>query len=258
VHALVSRGGWTRGWQWVPVPFVDEHAAELLFRHKVIRLLQHEGLLSEERTELLMSWRHTGFSVHTGVRVEPEDEGGLERLSRYILRPPISLERMRWSGRGEVRYRRKGGHDGGPRQPRDATEEFGPADFLARVLMHIPEPRRHLVRYYGAYSNVARGKRKQLQAIQEHESVVVAPKRVAEEQDCSAEARVFRRRWRELIKRVYEVDPLVCPRCHAEMRVIAFIVDHKVVDKILRHLECKAGAACERGPPGEVDLEAAS
>ncbi len=50
VHALVSRGGWTRDWQWVPVPYVDEHAAELLFRHKVLRLLQGAGLLSDERT----------------------------------------------------------------------------------------------------------------------------------------------------------------------------------------------------------------
>ena len=72
------------------------------------------------------------------------------------------------------------------------------------------------------------------------------------------DARVLRRRWRELIKRVYEVDPLVCPRCHAEMRVIAFIIDHAVVDKILRHLKRKGEAARERGPPGEADLGAAS
>ena len=31
-------------------------------------LLQDEGLLSEERTELLLSWRHSGFSVHNRVR----------------------------------------------------------------------------------------------------------------------------------------------------------------------------------------------
>jgi hypothetical protein len=130
------------------VPYVGEHAAELLFRHKVLRLLQDEGLLSEERTALLLSWRHTGFSVHTGVRVEPEDTQGLERLARYILRPPISLERMQWDGRGEVSYRRKSGHDGvGPCAA--AHEALDPPDFLARVIMHIPEPRRHLVRYYG-------------------------------------------------------------------------------------------------------------
>ncbi len=102
LHAMVSRGGWTRDWEWVPVPYVDEHSAELLFRHKVMRLLQDEGLLNEERSELLLSWRHTGFSVHNRVKVEPEDQPAVERLTRYIMRPPISLERMQWDGVGEV------------------------------------------------------------------------------------------------------------------------------------------------------------
>jgi hypothetical protein len=61
---------------------------------------------------LLLSWRHTGFSVHNRVTVEPEDQPAVERLARYIMRPPISLERMAWDGVGEVRYRRKGGHEG--------------------------------------------------------------------------------------------------------------------------------------------------
>ena len=45
LHSMVSRGGWSAGGEWVPVPFVDERSAELLFRHKVMRLLQDEGLL---------------------------------------------------------------------------------------------------------------------------------------------------------------------------------------------------------------------
>ena len=61
--------------------------------------------------ELLLSWRHTGFSVHNRVRVEPEDGPAVERLARYIMRPPISLERMHWSGGDEVLYRPKGRHD---------------------------------------------------------------------------------------------------------------------------------------------------
>jgi len=171
VHALVSRGGWTRDWEWVPLAYVDEHAAELLYRHKVMRLLQKEGLLTVERTELLLSWRHTGFSVHNRVRVEPKDQSAVERLARYIMRPPISLERMRWEVGGEVRYRRKAGHDGGPGQHGNPEEVFDPAEFLARVIMHIPEPRRHLVRYYGAYSNVSRGKRRR----QDEADIVAAP-----------------------------------------------------------------------------------
>jgi hypothetical protein len=30
----------------------------------------------------------------------------------------------------------------------------------------------------------------------------------------------------QLIKRIYEVDPLVCPSCGGEMKVTAFITDH--------------------------------
>jgi hypothetical protein len=41
------------------------------------------------------------------------------------------------------------------------------------------------------------------------------------------------------------------------MRVIAFIIDHNVVDAILRHL-VKAEARSPRGPPGAAPLSAAS
>ena len=40
-----------------------------------------------------------------------------------------------------------------------------------------------------------------------------------------------------LIKRVYEVDPLSCPHCGGEMKVVAFIEppQAEVIEKILRH-----------------------
>ena len=55
VHAIASRGGWDRDDRWIPMPYLHTRAAELLFRHKVIRLLDKEGLLSRERIELLLS-----------------------------------------------------------------------------------------------------------------------------------------------------------------------------------------------------------
>ena len=39
IHAIASRGGWDRAGAWRPVPWVDTHAAELVFRHKVIAFL---------------------------------------------------------------------------------------------------------------------------------------------------------------------------------------------------------------------------
>jgi len=133
VHALVSRGGWTGDWQWVRIAYVDENAAELFYRHKVMRMLQGEGLLTEERNELLLSWRHTGFSVLKRVRVEPEDRRAVERLVHYIMRPPISLERIESRGDGEVLYRPKGGHDGRSRHPGDPAEAFE-----KDVHIHVP------------------------------------------------------------------------------------------------------------------------
>jgi hypothetical protein len=41
------------------------------------------------------------------------------------------------------------------------------------------------------------------------------------------------------------------------MKIIAFIIDHDVVDAILRHL-AKAEARSPRGPPGAPPLSAAS
>ncbi|MDO9541415.1 MAG: hypothetical protein Q7J98_03720 [Kiritimatiellia bacterium] len=43
-------------------------------------------------------------------------------------------------------------------------------------------------------------------------------------------------KWRELIKKVWEADPLLCPKCSREMRIVALIDDRKVIARILRHL----------------------
>ena len=156
-------------------------------------------------------------------------------------------------------YLPKGGHDGRARQPGDVTEDFDPAEFLARVIMHIPEPRRHLVRYYGVYWNVSRGKRRRqtdadIGAVPSDGRHVPAARA---DRDQSPEARALRRSWAQLIMRVYEADPLVCPKCGGEMRTVAFIIDHDVVDAILRHL-AKAETRSPRGPPGAAALSAVS
>src|SRR5918994_1482162 len=110
VHALVSRGGWTASGEWIPVPYVDEGTAERLFRHKVLALLRGRGLLSEERIELLLSWRRSGFSVHNQVYVPPGDGRGLEALVRYMMRPPgepLPAELRPRLVRGRLRVQRR-------------------------------------------------------------------------------------------------------------------------------------------------------
>ena len=58
--------------------------------------------------------------------------------------------------------------------------------------------------------------------------------------------------WAMLIKRVYEIDPLACPECGGQMKVVAFIEPPQgdVIEKILRHcgLWCPSSP---RAPPAE-------
>lgn len=114
VHAMVSRGGWTKADVWIPVAYVDTKPAELLFRHKVFSLLRKAGVIDEDRIALLLSWKHSGFSIHNSVTVEPENPLAIERLVRYLMRPPVSLERVVFDPEsGELSLQAKAGADDG-------------------------------------------------------------------------------------------------------------------------------------------------
>jgi hypothetical protein len=246
VHAMVSRGGWRCDGKGVSVPHVETRSAELLFRHQVIACLRDEGLLTDERIELLLSWRHTGFSVHNRVTVEPGDAAGTERLARYLLRPPLSLERMSFDETGAVLYQSKASSRFGR-----GTVTFDAMDFLPRLLMHIPHPRLHTVRYYGEYSSVVRTRRR---AEAERFEADGPQDAAADESDTlsAAEGRRLRRSWTELIRRIYEVDPLTC-QCGARMRILAFTLDPQDITRILRHLDTE-DATHQRAPPPSPPL----
>jgi hypothetical protein len=58
-----------------------------------------------------------------------------------------------------------------------------------------------------------------------------------------------------LIKKIFEADPLLCP-CGGCMRIVSFITDPRVVDRILRHMDsgrCKTADPFELRPhPGAL------
>jgi hypothetical protein len=73
-----------------------------------------------------------------------------------------------------------------------------------------------------------------------------------EDRDNSDISREARSTWARLVRKIFETDPLVCG-CGARMRIVSFITDPRIVDRILRHREsarCKAGDPFEpRAPP---------
>ena len=130
-----------------------------------------------------------------------------------------------------------------PTTPSSWTPSSSWLEFLARVLIHVPEPNKHLVRFYGAYANRVRSEK-----IARSDSVKQEEKK---EDDVLPRRRALSKRWAELIYRIYEVDPLTCRRCGEQMKIIAFISEPSVIRRILDHLERKARP---RAPPEPSEI----
>jgi hypothetical protein len=188
----------------------------------------------------MRTWEHSGFSVDQSVFLPAGDQAGIERLIQYMTRCPFSLSRLvKVSDMGQVVYQaEKQACRAFPDPQGDGTQAgvkrnfqiLSPLEFLAEFTQHIPAKGSHLIRYYGWYSNKSRGMRKKAE--------VDASAEPSSEETASATAATrSSQTWAMLIKRVYEVDPLSCPYCGGEMKVVAFLEppQDEVIEKILRH-----------------------
>ena len=176
----------------------------------------HRG---EERIDLLLSWRHSGFNIHNHTTVYPNDTEGLHRLACYLHRAPVNLSRLRYhSESGLLIYEPKAG------QEVDDGEPIDPLEFIARVLIHIPEPNKHLVHFYDTYANRSRSS-------MPYGRDSVQNKGAGEGKPAPAK-RAVRKRWAELIYKIYNVDPLTC-RCGAQMKIVAFVTEPASIRRIL-------------------------
>ena len=146
-----------------------------------------------------------------------------------MIRPLLSLERLFFDDKeGQVCYRYG--------KEAEELERMDYLEFIARVTSHIPDKGQVTVRYFGLYANAHRGKARKGQP-DKHPFIIV------EEES----PRIPRRGWAEMIRKVYEVNPLTCPKCQAEMRIIAFLTDYAVVDRIIAHL--KLTFVADKPPP---------
>ena len=67
LHFLVTEGGADEAGVFHLVPRIDDSRLEEIFAREVLAFLVRRELLSPEWAECLLSWRHTGFSVHSQV-----------------------------------------------------------------------------------------------------------------------------------------------------------------------------------------------
>ena len=234
VHALVTAGLVERGGGFDGLAHFDASAVEGRFRHLVLGRLRRAERLSASFHETLLSWEHSGFSVHAGEAISAEEPESLERLARYMTRAPVALAKVFPQKDGRVKLLT-------PPDPKTGQDSrlFDPLDFVHAVTTQIPDPRQHMVRYQGAYANrVRRLYRPEVGESEEPEDrSSAAPARASdgEVEDLPEWSAQRRRSWARLLRRIYEVDPLVCPRCGDALKIVAVITDPVVVDRILSH-----------------------
>lgn len=125
--------------------------------------------------------------------------------------------------------------------------------------MLIPPPRIRRHRYHGVLAPHARLRAAVTAVANQAVEGVVAIPPVSEKgsaRSSTARARTAAvRMWAALPARIYEVFPLVCTDCGAEMRLIAFITERSSIDQILSHLGEPPKAppiAPARAPPGSA------
>jgi hypothetical protein len=180
--------------------------------------------------------RCDGYSLHAALVIPAGQRERLERVCRYVLRPPVAVDRLHVTSDGRVRV--------SLRQPwRDGTTDFvfDPVDFLGRLAVLVPRPRVNLILYYGVLGARAGGRmdvvRRACGEASMAESICAGDGAAAatdSEGTRPAEGRGWR--WAALMRRAFGFDVLACPRCGGRLRLIALIESPSVVGRLLRHL----------------------
>jgi len=166
-----------------------------------------------------------GFSLHGGVSIKAKDRHQLERLIRYVARPSVALERLKWTSDGNLTYQLK-------RAFSDGTTHilFSPMELMEKLVALIPQPKIHLIRYHGVLAPHAKWRS------------LIVPKQIQEplattndsEKKASRSKRIS---WAELLKRVFNIDVSTCSTCQGKVKVVAAILEIRVIEKILNHLK---------------------
>ena len=185
-----------------------------------------ESLINDDFATKLLGWKHSGFSIESGTRIY--DERARESLSQYIVRAPVSLEKLYWDGETDTvlwHAPRKGLFKGEDRY-------FSGLDFIAQLTLRIPPKGKHLVRRFGVYSSRARGTWKKRPALRTRAAEQwygwddsIAPVQAEAGETVAVTKRASRKAWARLLAKVYEIDVLQCPQCGGRMSVIAVIRD---------------------------------
>ena len=236
VHALVLAGAIRPDGSFVPL-VVDSAKLCARFQHNVLCALVDKELITQDVADNMLSWEHSGFSAFLGAAIEATDTTQRLFVARYLKKCPVSNERLSLSTQGNdttvhLRYQDKDGVE--------QVRSFSLLEFLAVLQSHLPSRWEQTTRFFGVYSCRFRGIERQkarAAAAANDDSLALTTNYLSEPHSRPSPL------WAACMKRIFEVDPLVCPRCGSTMRIKAFITDTDEAARIAKHLNLQQAQA---------------
>ncbi len=190
---------------------------------------------------------HRGFSLHAAVHIGACNRPRLERLCRYIARPPFAQDRLAVLPNGHIAYRFRRAWKNGR-----TGVVLDPMTFLSRLAAQVPPPRRHGLTYHGVLAPAASRRAEIVPGHDENEARHDRHARTEHNDTAPSASKPTRIRperysWAELMRRAFEVDLLQCP-CGGRRKVLSLVCDPAQIRRVLEHMGLQADPP-ERAPP---------
>jgi hypothetical protein len=184
-----------------------------------------------------------GMHLHAATTVDGRDRKQLERMCRYMLRPPFAHDAVKALPDGRVRVLFKA-----PWRSGVAHADMAPDKFLARLCALVPPPGFHMLRYFGVFASHHHLRARVIPPAAAMPELQLALDLTAAANDTSssptdASPRPRRLGWAKLLARVFAVDVTVCRKCGGRMRVLEVVSDPDDIARVLH------GARAPPPPP---------
>lgn len=190
-----------------------------------------------------------GISVYAKQLVDGRDRKQLERLARYITRPPLALERLSQRADGLLELALKSIWKDGTR-----AVVLEPHDLIVRLCAAVPAPRLHLLRYFGVLSSHHALRREVTPSPEPEPGLFTPPPAPGDQQSLPLDSpdadpqRSGRARWGWLIGHVFLADVEHCSRCGGPMRWLEAATSAEAIARLL----AKHGLAPRPPPPSRA------
>jgi hypothetical protein len=233
VRALLNHGRSLEGLDYIPDAFgIEQPVLSSCYGASAadIQLLgEHPGSRVEKisRTDLHVPESSYacaeagGINIHAAVSIDGRNRERVEKLIRYLARPPLSQERLSQLSDGKVRYDFKSAWKDGT-----SAVVLHPLDFIARLSALIPPPRFHTLRYHGCFAPHSKVRSEVVPGVSTEGGIQISLFQEPESNSLDEvpvvrkKKRTFRYPWAFLLRRVFNAEVEICPLCSGRMRLV--------------------------------------